>query len=466
MTKTKQTDFNLNHTDLLPLPSDEELERMVLGILIDLPQFIEQIYKHLNIKGIFYNEINAKIWKGMMELNSLKMAPNSKNIEGYFKRLGDTETAIAAASMPIYAGELTMLKQYCLRLFETAVQRNIIRLGHYLNTKGYERFDALDLLAVASNAIGGLYESIAGMKTKSLSEGANELTLELAAIASSKDGMLGIKGSIPSLNNIFKGYRKGNMIVIGASSGEGKSTFMLQEVSSIVFSGKPVGVVSLEMTQSELLLKIACEKLNIEVDRALGGQLSNKEMKDIETLLAQISKEALYISETPAMKIGEIKATSRMWCNRNKIEILFIDHMHLINSDFQHTTPEQKFTDIANQIKELAKELDIPVVALAQLARKDNMTEKRMHVMTDLKYAGGIEQAADVIMMIFRPEVHNIEKTSDGQSTKGKAIIKFEKLRLLPKGSVKCEFDGLRFSETQSYQRLPNLEPVNEDYNF
>jgi len=203
----------------------------------------------------------------------------------------------------------------------------------------------------------------------------------------------------------------------------------------------------LEMTQSELLLKICCEKLDLDIDTALSGKLTTQQLENVSNMLGQIKKMPLFISETPAMKIGEIKATARMWKNRNKIKILFIDHMHLANSDFQHINAEQKFTDIANQIKELAKELDIPVVTLAQLARKDNISEKRMHVMTDLKYAGGIEQAADVIMMIFRPEEHGITEDSEGNSTKGKAIIKIEKLRLLKKGKVKCEFDGLRFTD-------------------
>lgn len=456
---SKAVNYILNDYDLKPLPSDVKLEKMILGIFLDLPHMLEQMNKYLTIDGLFYNSMNNKVWEAMNKIISFKMVPNSINVEGYFTRQGDIDAALYSRMLSAYSGELFMLRQYCLRLFEMAVIRNIIRLGYDINSRAFFRNDALELLASASNGIGKLYQYIANMKTKTLSDGVEELAQELVEISNSPDGMLGIKGTIPSLNYIFKGYRKGNMIVIAASSGEGKTTFMLQEASFMATQGIPIGIVSLEMTQSELLLKMCCEKLNMKIEYAVSGKVSSEDMSRMSDMLGQLKKMPMHICETPAMKIGEIKATARMWKNRNDIKILFIDHMHLANTDFQHSTPEQKFTDIANQIKELAKELDIPVVTLAQLARKDNITEKRMHVMTDLKYAGGIEQAADVIVMIFRPEEHGITETSDGGSTAGKAVIKVEKLRLLKKGFVKCEFDGLRFTDANSFDKWTYSQP-------
>jgi replicative DNA helicase len=446
--KSKLVNYNLNDKDLIPLPSDDKLERMVLGLLIDVPTMIDPCMKYLKLEGIFYNDFHDQIWEAIKSVIYSQMVPNKKNVESFFTQRGNRDLAVMVQAMTIYAGDITMLRQYCLKLFEMAIYRNIIRLGHDLNTRGYDREDALKLLADGSNGIGFLYEAIAGMKAKSITDGVNELTDELAAIANSPDGMLGIKGSMPLLNHIIKGYRRGNMIVIGASSGEGKTTFALQEISHMVSHGYPVGVVSLEMTQSELLLKLACEKENILIEKALDGTMSLEETQRMGISLDRIKNMPLLISDTPGLKIGEVKATARMWKNRNKIKVLFIDHMHLIRGDQPYGSSEQQFTDIANQIKELAKELDIPVISLAQLARKE-LTEKRMHAMTDLKYAGGIEQAADVIIMIFRPEHHNILTDSEGMSTEGKAIIKVEKLRLLRPGIVKCQFDGLRFYQPQ-----------------
>lgn len=447
---TKKVNYSLNELDLKPLPADNGLEKMVLGLFLDVPSLVEPLRKYISIEGIFYGENNSRIWDAIKKVVDFKIVANQENVKGFFVRKGDLEMANYVMYLSTCSGNIADIQRYCLKLFEIAVLRNIIRIGYDINQKGYARNDALDLLITASNGIGKLYEHIAGMKTKTLQDGIDELGAELIEISNSPDGMLGIKGTLPALNNITKGYRKGNMIIIGASSGEGKSTFMLQEASCMVLLDIPVGIISLEMTQSELLLKICCEKLNIDISDALSGKLSSTDLSRISDFLGQMKKMPLFISDTPAMKIGEIKATARMWKSRHKIQALFIDHLHLANSDFQHLNAEQKYTDIANQIKEVAKELGIPVITLAQLARKDNITEKRMHVMTDLKYAGGIEQAADLVIMIFRPEEHGIEETSDGESTKGKAIIKVAKMRLLPKGSVKCEFDGLRFKDVNN----------------
>lgn len=463
---SKAINYRLNELDLKPLPNDEKLEKMVLGLFLELPYLIENMAKYLSIEGLFYSQNNINIFEAIQKTVAFKMIPNSANIEGYFTRKGDADTAVYAKMLGVFSGQVSMIKPYCLRLFELAALRNIIRIGYDINQRGLLRNDAIELLNSASNGIGIVYQQIANMKTKTLADGVDELATELVEIANSEDGMLGIKGTLPGLNNIFKGYRKGNMIVMAASSGEGKTTLMLQEASFIASQGEPVGIISLEMTQSELLLKICCEKMNLSIEKALSGKLSTEEMSKLSEILGKVKKMPFFISETPAMKIGEIKATARMWKNRNKIKILFIDHMHLANTDFQHSNAEQKFTDIANQIKELAKELNIPVVALAQLARKDNLTEKRMHVMTDLKYASGIEQAADVVVMIFRPEEHGIEATSDGGSTKGLALIKVEKLRLLPKGTIKCKFDGLRFSEESYENKWGGYTPPAEIFNY
>jgi len=474
--KNKPINYRLNENDLTMLPHDEQLEKFVLGLILEMPQLFDRYFKYLNIEGIFYNQQHETVWNALQAIVADKMQPTADNAKGYFKRQGNKPLAVLCKALPIYAGDISQMRQYCLKLFELATRRNIIRVGHDMNQKGLDGDDAMELLANASNGIGHIYERISGMKSKSIADGVDELANELVAIASSPDGMLGLKGSLPLLNYILKGYRKGNMIVVGASSGEGKSTFMLQEVNHMVKQNIPVGIFSLEMTQSELLLKLACEKLNLEIELALSGRLSNEQTNRLGNLLTEMKGWPMQISEVPAMKIGEIKATARMWKSRHKIEMLFIDHMHLINSDFNMGTPEQKFTDIANQIKEVGKELDIPVMALAQLARKDNLSEKRMHVMTDLKYAGGIEQAADVVIMIFRPEHHGIENTADGNSTKGVSVVNVGKLRLLKPGAVKCHFDGLRFSQEgqpQAYTRIQSgtsyrspLPQEIEDVNF
>jgi len=461
---TKAINYNLNEQDLNPLPSDTKLERMVLGLFLDVPGIVEQLTKFVSMPGLFYNDQNKNVWEAIQKVSNFKMKADAKNVEGIFERLGDNDMVLYVKTLPAYSGEFYMAKQYCLKLFELAILRGLIRMSHDVNSKAYARNDALDLLAGASNGIGIFYEYMANMKVRTLADGIDELAEDMVEISNSPDGMLGLKGSISSLNSIFKGYRRGNLIIVGASAGEGKTTFAIQEFSFMATSGIPVGFISLEMTLSELLLKICCEKLSISVEHALSGKLTVEDMGRISAMLTKIKNLPIFINDTAALKIGEIKAIARLWKNKHKIKALYIDHLHLVNGDINYPNSEQKFTDIANQCKELAKELDIPVIALVQLARKDNLSEKRMHVMTDIKYAGGIEQAADVVLMIFRPEEHGIETTSDGESTKGKAIIKVDKLRLFEKKNIKCEFNGLRFTEIGFTNEWTGYTPPAENH--
>ena len=288
------------------------------------------------------------------------------------------------------------------------------------------------------------------MKERSLSDAASELQKELADIQIAPNGMLGIPSSLHGINNAIKGYRKSNLIVIAASTGEGKTTLALQDAHHSLKQNIPIGYVSLEMSTQELMMMMACAELGIDTQDILQGGCDMQKVIDVSNYVSKIEKMPLKITDRAGMTIGEIKAIAKGWKDKFGIKQLFIDHIHLANGDVEYSNSEQKFTDIANKLKELAKELEIPVIALAQLARKE-LSDKRMHQVTDIKYAGGIEQAADVILMPFRAEHHGIETDGSGDSTKGKAVIIIGKLRLLPKQNIKCNFTGMKFTHQDTF---------------
>ena len=129
---SKAINYNLSEYDLRPLPSDSKLEKMVLGLFLDVPSLVEQMNKYLMITGIFYDNINTKVWQGIKAIIDFKMRADVKNVEGYFTRQGDEETALYVKCLPAYSGEFYMIKQYCIKLFELAILRSIIRIGSNL----------------------------------------------------------------------------------------------------------------------------------------------------------------------------------------------------------------------------------------------------------------------------------------------------------------------------------------------
>jgi len=431
------------------LPHNYNIERSVLGYFFFHTPDFNSHFKYLKQKGIFYNEMHSKIFDVIVQFHRDGIIPFDDKVAAYFKERNDRETEVYVLCLIGYKCNPSEIVKYCLILNESWIQRTFYRMGHFIVKNAVsEDEDKLQLLGTVSESISKIYLHIAGMKEKSLQDAGKELIDELSAIQRSESGMLGIASSISGINRTIKGYRNGNLIIIAASTGEGKTTLALQDAHHSLKMGIPIGYVSLEMATKELMLMMSCTELNINTESIMQGGAKMDDVIKVGQYVSKIEQMPFHITDKAGMTISEIKAVGKMWVDKYQIKQLFIDHIHLANTDIEYNNPEQKFTTIANKLKELAKELDIPVIALAQLARKE-LTDKRMHQPTDIKYAGGIEQAADVILMPFRPEHHGIENDADGNSTEGKAKIIVAKLRLLPKKNIHCTFNGMRFFDAE-----------------
>lgn len=451
--KPKPIQFDLSAAPLEVLPHSDSLEAMALAVLIQYPDAYSFGLRLLRAPGLFYNPDHQSVWDMIQDVVNNGGTPDLPTLVGRFQ--GARKPVLVTLCKAMFGRQVLHNKFHhtCLRLNEYWIQRSIHQTGYYLNQYALAPdVDALQLLGEASEKIGGIFGHIAAMKEKTLADGITELADELEAIRNSKDGMQGIPGSIRGLNQVTKGYRNGALTILAASTHEGKTTLAIQEMKFLAKQGRTVGYISLEMAQKELLLLMACDDLGIDTGDALGGQLSANDYDRIRIHTRMMQNLPMHITDKPGMRVGEVKALARAWKKQHGLEILFIDHLHLMYDDKDHSNAEQQFTSIANKLKELAKELEIPVVSLAQLSRKDKGEKGRPHVVEDLKYASGIEQAADVILLIYRPEMHGHEIGPNGESTAGYAKIIVAKLRLLKKYDVKCHFTGLRFVDMDEWQ--------------
>lgn len=447
--KPFKQDFTINSYDAKPLPFSDELEKNVLAEILNHPsETLPAALKFLSAKGMFYDTLNEELWKLIRGNNPVSIIKIQGIYQGFRDsvKLNHFECVCRIFTLP------SEFQTNCLLLNEFWIKRTIHRLGHYLNANSLRNDnDPLELLGVGSESLNKIYQHIAQMREITLKDGVRELSKEIVEISSSVSGILGLPGSMRGLNNAIKGYRKGNLISIAATTAEGKTTLAIQEIRHWIENNIPVGAISLEMTIKEYILMMTCDALNIPSENILGGNISAAESVAIGKYTARVEKMPFKISDKPAMKIGEIKSLARLWKKNNNIQILVIDHGHLIEGDIPYSNSEQKFTDIANQIKALAKELDIPIICLWQLARKDSK-DKIAHKISDIKYAGGVEQASDVVLLIYRPEMHGIRQDADGATTKGFARLIIGKLRLLPRYDIKCHFTGTRFVDYHDWK--------------
>lgn len=464
----KKTDFTLNGSDLKKLPHSNSLEKKILGSILFIPELYKEGYKYLSAKGMFYDDLNSKVWDKMVYVTKNGSLPNSANVKQEFEKENDSELSVYAKYLEIESDVPVYFKNHCLKLNEFWIKRTLCRMGHYINNNALNpEFDALELLGSSNSATSKIFLHIAKLKERTLDDSARELAEDIVNIANSGNGFIGLPSVLNGINRVIKGYRKGNVIVLAASTGEGKTTLALNDCQNLIEQGIPVGYISLEMKTSELMLMMACRKTGISTDKVLSGTLTNEEMNQLAAYIEVIKTLPLKISEVGGLKMGEITALAKMWVEVFKIQILYIDHVHLVNADDSSLQGEAKFTVIANEIKALAKELDIPIIQLAQFSRPEKGS-KRQHEITDLKYASGIEQAADVILMIYRPELHGVEEMPDGSSTEGFARILVGKLRLLKKEHIKARFTGMEFLDWDEWANntTPILPPENPYKSF
>lgn len=443
----KKINFDLNDQDLKPAPHSLEMERNVLGCIMVNPENFVKGYKYLKPKDLFYDSEHIFIWETMCKMMDSKTQPYIDHVRRYIQTEKPENASLAVSVNECWSEAVSDANfvSYCLKLNEYYIKRILHRIGHYINQESIkDEKDALKLLGIASDGLGKVYNHIAGMKEKGMAEGEQELIRDLIEVHNSPGKVLGLPSSIPELSEAINGYRKGLFIVIGATQAEGKSTLAFQEIVFLAEKGYTVGIILLEMKISEFIFMAAANMLNLDIDRAMKGMLSPQELSSVGDKTKYIRSLPIEINDTGGQSIGEIKALGRTWYKRG-IKMLVIDHMHLIAREAYHNSQEQQFTDIANQLKELAKELDIPVVALAQLSRREREAKPRPHVMSDLKYAGGIEQAADVIIFVYRYEHHVIDKDSVPEEIKGVAKLIIAKLRMLKIREVKAVFRGTRF---------------------
>lgn len=444
----KPINFDLNRADLRPLPCHREAEQMVLGILLLHPEKYSTAARYLKMKATFYGLWEAELWERITTLHTQNQCADMVSVISLYRVEGrgkEVEEIMHLAQVGL--GQEHRLVRLCLLLCEHAYRRVLHRMGYWLNTEAVKpQRDVLDVLGEATDVLQSIHSQIAGMTERTSAEAVQQVVQQLVRITCGEKESAGLPSSLPGLGERIKGYRKGVLLVVAASTGEGKSTLAYQEALHQARAGHPVGIMSLEMQQDEIILMMACGDTGVSLGDYLGNGLGPAEVEKLRRFFEEFKRLPIYIDDTAGLRISEARAKARMWKQRHGLQALYIDHLHLMRHDIATLSQEERYTDIANQCKELAKELSIPIILLAQLSRRDKTDRVRAHILEDLKYASGIEQAADVVLLLYRPEHHGIYDL-EGESTRQKAVIIVAKLRLMERKNVVCGFWGGRFWE-------------------
>jgi replicative DNA helicase len=271
------------------------------------------------------------------------------------------------------------------------------------------------------------------------------------------------------LDRITSGFQKSDLIILAARPGMGKTAMVLsvaRNASLLAEKPRAIAIFSLEMSSKQLVTRMISGEAEITGEKLKKGQLAEHEWQQLNTKIARLNEAPIFIDDTPALSIFELRSKCRRLKEQNNIEMIIIDYLQLMRGDDANNkngNREQEVSYISRSLKALAKELDVPVIALAQLSRA---SEKRgaaaIPMLSDLRESGSIEQDADMVMFIYRPEYYKISEFEDGSSTHGVAELHIAKHRNGALDNVRLRF----VHEFTKFQDLTEFEYQTDPGNF
>jgi replicative DNA helicase len=282
--------------------------------------------------------------------------------------------------------------------------------------------------------------------------------------AGKKDGMSGIQTGFHSLDKYTSGWQKSDLIIIAARPAMGKTAFVLSMAKNMAIDYNiPVAVFSLEMSNVQLANRLIMNVCEIDGEKIKNGRLENDEWERLDRKLKDLDGAPIYIDDTPSLSVFELRSKARRLVKEHKIKIIIIDYLQLMNaSGMNFGSREQEVSIISRSLKGLAKELDIPIVALSQLNRGvESRTghEGKRPQLSDLRESGAIEQDADMVCFIHRPEYYRITEDENGNSLLGIGEIIIAKHRNGATGDIQLKFK-------KNFAKFQNLDDENFETNY
>ena len=293
--------------------------------------------------------------------------------------------------------------------------------------------------------------------------------LEMAA--NREDGLSGLQSGFKQLDQFTSGWQKSDLVIIAARPAMGKTALVLTMAKNMAVDfGCPIGIFSLEMSNVQLVNRMIVNVCQIEGEKIKSGRLEKHEWERLDCKIKDLYDAPIYVDDTPSLSIFELRTKARRLVREHGVKILVIDYLQLMNaSGMNYGSREQEVSMISRSLKGLAKELNIPVIALSQLNRgvESRQGEGKRPQLSDLRESGAIEQDADIVVFIHRPEYYKISEDDQG-STAGLAEIVIAKHRNGPTGIVRMKFENqyalfkdeeLQYEEFSSSMNRRNIPP-------
>jgi len=412
-------------------PQAIELEEAVLGAMLIDKKGVDEVIDLLE-PGAFYKTAHQNIFESILNLfqnsqpidlltvsSDLRKNGKLESIGGDYYLVQLTQRVASSAHIEFHAR--IILQKY--------IQRSLIRISNEIIESSYkESIDVFDLLDEAESK---LYDVAQGNIKKSSDTAQNLVMLAKKKIEeiANKEGLSGIATGFEKLDSLTSGWQPSDLIIIAARPGMGKTALTLSMARNIAVTKEtPVAFFSLEMSSVQLITRLISAETGLSSEKLRTGKLADHEWKQLNVKVGDLEKAPLFIDDTPALSIFDLRAKARRLASQHGIKLIIVDYLQLMTagSNSKAGNREQEISSISRNLKALAKELDIPIIALSQLSRAvETRGGTKRPQLSDLRESGAIEQDADIVSFIYRPEYYGIEEWDDEEHTSSVAQAEF-----------------------------------------
>lgn len=425
------------------LPHNIEAEMAVLGGMMISKDAIADVVEILRAED-FYRKAHATIFEVIYSLFGSGEPADPLLVSSELEKNG-TLGAIGGLpylhSLVATVPNATNTAYYAHIVREQALLRTLVETGTRIAQLGYttEGADVEGLINMAQSEVYAITDKRVTADFRTFMDISPELIAELESNAEREDGLLGISTGFQELDQKLNGLRPGQMIIVAARPGAGKSTLAMDFCrAAAIHNNVAAAYFSLEMSGIELSMRLLAAETGIFLDRMIKGNLEPRDWQNIAQTMERISKAPLLIDDAPNLTLGEIRAKAFRMKQQHNIGLIVIDYLQLLTSGGR--TPEsrqQEVSEFSRSIKLLAKELELPIIAVAQLNRDPEKRNDKRPQVSDLRESGSLEQDADVVLLIHREEMYNRDTENAGI-----AEIIIGKQRSGPTGAVELAFQG------------------------
>jgi replicative DNA helicase len=432
-------------------PQAIELEEAVLGAIMLERDALTEVMDILSPDS-FYKDENQEIYRAAREVFNDQKPIDVLTMAEHLKKNGKLEMVggrYNLARLTSLVGSSANIQYHARIVQEKFILRQLIAISGNMQTKAFDpQTDVFELLDETENAVLGIAEGNFKSQGKAMSLLVVQAIAQLEEMSNKPEGLTGVGSGFTDLDKVTSGWQPSDLIIIAARPGMGKTAFVLGIArNAAVDYGVPVAVFSLEMASLQLVNRLISAEANIDAKRIRNGQLLGHEIEELHKKIDKLGKAEIYIDDTPALNIFDLRSKARRLREKYKIGLIIIDYLQLMSGmgegkGFGNTNREQEISKISRSLKGLAKDLGIPVIALSQLSRavETRSTTSKRPMLSDLRESGSIEQDADQVIFLYRPEYYGLTVDENNEPVGNMAEVIIAKNRHGETPTIKLVF--------------------------